>query len=70
MTEMDEVRCLTMKVAVIEAGVKSWVAVWMLCLLLVLYVVPGASVFIVNYYIKDRLADKANIFVMGCSDVL
>jgi len=68
---MDEVRCLTMKVAVTEAGIKSWVAVCkMSCLLLVLSVaVPWASIFDVHYHIKCYLADKANIFVKGCSDM-
>ena len=70
-TEMVEVRCLTMKVAVTEAGIKSWVAVYnMSSLLLVLsFAVPGACVFIVYCHIKCCHADKANIFVTGCSDV-
>jgi hypothetical protein len=70
-TEMDEVRCLTMKVAVTETGIKSGVAVCkMSCLLLVLsVVVPGASIFILHCHIKCCLADKASIFVAGCSDV-
>jgi hypothetical protein len=68
---MNEVRRLTMKVAVTEAGIKSWVAVCkMSCLLLVLSVaVPGTCIFIVHCHIRCCLADKAIIFVMGCSDV-
>jgi hypothetical protein len=60
-----------MKVAVIEVGFKSWVAVWkMYCLLLVYAAVQGASVLIVHCHIEGCLADKVNVFVMGCSDVL
>jgi hypothetical protein len=40
----------------------------MSCLMLVLSVaVPCASIFNVHYHIKCYLADKANIFVKGCS---
>jgi hypothetical protein len=53
-----------MKVAVIEAGFKSWVAIWKVyCLLLVLYVAAqGASVLIVHCHIEGCLADKVNVF--------
>jgi len=66
--EMDEVRCLTMKVAVTEAGIESWLAVCkMFCLLLVLSVAAPMLHSSLYIAISNAVLQTKLMFLLRCA---